>query len=186
MVWLGDAGAGLQCKLKGPKDTWDIYDLSAGGLPDSWHNGGRGGAVVAEQGEAVVVRAYSGPRSLKAGGQVEFRFGLVTPVKPLDPAHWKWQRTYHYYAPVVPVKIAPTERQHHQLPPGQRLNHTSIPFLNGAFAAYVKQAPLRGLKVRPTIRSPSRATTAEIWPLRSSFRSLQDGGGGPPGSAGTW
>jgi len=183
MVWLGDAGAGLQCKLKGPKDTWDIYDLSAGGLPDSWHNGGRGGAVVAEQGEAVVVRAASGPRSLEAGEQVEFRFGLlVTPVKPLDPAHWKW-RYYHYYAPVVPVeKIAATGANIINCHQGNALNpYINYPFLTTeAFAAYVKQAHAKGMKVKTyyTVRELSNYT-AELWPLRSlGFEVFTDGDGG--------
>jgi hypothetical protein len=35
MVWLGDYDAGLQCKLKGPRDTWDIASLHAGGIPES-------------------------------------------------------------------------------------------------------------------------------------------------------
>jgi hypothetical protein len=183
MVWLGDVDAGLQCKLKGPKDTWDIYDLSAGGLPDSWHNGGRGGAVVAEEREAVVIRAYSGPRSLKAGQQVEFRFGLlVTPVKPLDPAHWNW-RYYHYYAPVVPVeKIAPTGANIINCHQGNDLNpYINYPFLTAEpFAAYVREAHAKGLKVKTyyTVRELSNYT-AELWPLRSlGFEVFLDGAGG--------
>ena len=105
MVWLGDYNAGLQCKLKGPKDTWDISYL-CDGIPPSWGNQGKGGATVAEEGDAVVVRATSGPRSLKAGEELEFRFQLlVTPFKPLDPAHWS-QRYYHFGDPVVPVSEA--------------------------------------------------------------------------------
>ena len=183
MVWLGDVEAGLQCKLKGPVETWDIADLRAGGLPDSWHNGGRGGAVVAEQGEAVVLRAFSGPRSLKAGQEVEFRFGLlITPVKPLDPAHWKW-RYYHYYSPVVPVeKIAATGANIINCHQGNALNpYINYPFLNAeAFAAYVKQAHAKGIKVKTyyTVRELSNYV-AEMWPLRSlGSEVFVDGGGG--------
>ena len=32
-VWIGDYNAGLQLKLKGPEDTWDIYNLKAAGIP---------------------------------------------------------------------------------------------------------------------------------------------------------
>jgi hypothetical protein len=182
MVWLGDVDAGLQCKLKGPKDTWDIYDLSAGGLPDSWHNGGRGGATVAEEGQAVVLRAASGPRTLKAGQQVEFRFGLlVTPVKPLDPAHWDW-RYYHYYAPVVPVdQIAPTGANIINCHQGNDLNpYINYLFLTAdKFAAYVREAHAKGMKVKTyyTVRELSNYV-AEMWPLRSLGTEVFAGGAG--------
>jgi hypothetical protein len=99
MVWLGAADAGLQCKLKGPDDTWDIADLRAAGIPKSW---GNGGAEVGSEDAAVVFRATSGPRRLAAGEELEFRFGLmITPVKPLDPGHWQ-QRYFHFISKGFP------------------------------------------------------------------------------------
>ena len=183
MVWLGDFDAGLQCKLKGPKDTWDIGDLHAGGIPESWGNHGKGGATVSQAGDAVTVRAYSGPRSVKAGQEIEFRFALlVTPVKPLDPAHWT-QRYYHYYSPVVPVdEVARTGANIINCHQGNELNpYINYPFRTAeAFAAYVKQAHARGIKVKTyyTVRELSNYTT-EIWALRSlGFEVYLDGGGG--------
>jgi len=183
MVWLGDFDAGLQCKLKGPKDTWDIASLHEGGIPPSWGNRGKGGATVAEAGDAVIVRAQSGPRSLKAGEEMEFRFGLlVTPVKPLDPAHWT-QRYYHYYAPVVPVdEVAKTGANIINCHQGNALNpYINYPFLTTeAFGAYVKQAHAKGIKVKTyyTVRELSNYVV-EIWALRSlGFEVYLDGGGG--------
>lgn len=183
MVWIGDVEAGLHCKLKGPKDTWDIADLRAGGIPDSWGNHGRGGATVSEQGESVVFRAYSGPRSVKAGDELEFRFGLlITPVKPLNPSHWN-QRYYHYYAPVVPVEtIAKTGANIINCHQGNELNpYINYPFLTtGPMAAYVKDAHAKGMKVKTyyTVRELSNYV-AEMWALRSLGDEIfLDGGGG--------
>ena len=98
-VWLGDYHAGLQLKLKGTEDTWDIYNLKPAGIPAAWGNDGKGGCTVLEEGGRVVVRAFSGPRVSQAGEKLFFRFGLLpTPVKPLDRAHWR-QRYYHIYGP---------------------------------------------------------------------------------------
>lgn len=91
-VWLGDPEGGLQLTLQGEKNTWDVVTLHDSGLPASWSNGGQGGCDVVEEGETVLVRAYSGKRSLKAGEELKFRFRLlITPFKPIDPKHWNWR-----------------------------------------------------------------------------------------------
>lgn len=182
MVWIGDVDAGLQCKLKGNTESWDIYDLESG-VPDSWGNSGKGGCNIIEDGDAVIVRAYSGPRSVKAGDKLEFRFGLlVTPVKPLDPAHWR-QRYYHQYVPVQTAKDAgATIINIHQ---GNELNpYINYPFLTtDKLAAYIKAAHEQGMKVKIyyTVRELSNHVV-EMWPLRSLGNEVfSDGpGGGDP------
>ncbi len=95
MIWLGDVNAGLQCKLRGPKDFWSLYGLSEQIVPRSWYNDGQGGCRVEESGSAVVFRAFSGPRKLVAGSTIEFRASfLVTPLRLLDLRHWD-RRYYH-------------------------------------------------------------------------------------------
>jgi len=91
MVWIGDADAGLQVKLVEDKAIWD-YNFKESGLPESWNNEGKGGCDVSEYGNTVLVNAYTGPRSLKAGQtlSLKFRF-MITPCKPIDPAHWNWR-----------------------------------------------------------------------------------------------
>jgi len=92
MVWLGNADAGLQLKLIPDSDAWQVSDLRESGLPASWCNGGRGGADMTESGNQVLLQAYSGPRTLKAGEDMTFRFRLlITPFKPIDPQHWNWR-----------------------------------------------------------------------------------------------
>jgi hypothetical protein len=182
LVWLGDVQAGLQCKLKGPQDTWDTNGLTAG-IPQSWGNGGHGGATLGEQGETVTLRAYSGPRTLNAGEDVEFRFALlVTPVKPLDPQHWK-QRYYHFCDRVVAVdKIVPTGAAIINCHHGNELNpNISYPFHHDeALAAYAAQAHAKGLKFKIYYNLGELSNyVTELWALRSlGYEVFCDGNGG--------
>ena len=180
MVWLGDFNAGLQCKLKGPKDTWDIAGLEAG-IPPSWGNSGKGGATVTEEGDAVVLRATSGSRSLLAGEKLEFRFQLlITPFKPLDPSHWS-HRYFHFSIPFVPVNEAAGTGAtiincHH----ANELNpHINYPFrTTEKLAAYVNEAHAKGIKTKIyyTVRELSNYV-AEMWALRSLGSEVFLGGG---------
>jgi hypothetical protein len=179
-VWMGDYNAGLQLKLKGPEDTWDIYDLKAAGVPTSWGNDGKGGCTVTEDGDRVLVRAYSGERNLKAGEELLFRFALlVTPVKPLDRAHWS-QRYYHILGPPEDaVRCGATVINVHQ---GNELNpYINYPFLTvDKLSAYVNEAHSLGMKVKIyyTVRELSNHVV-EMWALRSLGNEIfVDGPGG--------
>lgn len=120
MVWLGDADAGVQLQLRGPRDVWLPVAWTAADVPQSWSNGGRGGCDVAERGDSVLVKAYTGERTLRAGEMLELRFRLlVTPFKPIDPNHWNWR--------YGDVKGAGTVLHvHHGTPPNPYINY---PFL---------------------------------------------------------
>jgi hypothetical protein len=183
-VWMGDYNAGLQLKLKGPEDTWDIYDLKAAGIPSAWGNDGKGGCTISEEGDRVVVRAYSGERTLRAGDKLLFRFGLLaTPVKPLDPAHWS-QRYYHIYGPPEnAARCGATIINVHQ---GNELNpYINYPFLTtDKLAAYVNEAHTLGLKVKIyyTVRELSNHVV-EFWALRSLGNEVFVDG---PGGGGAW
>lgn len=184
MVWLGDWNAGLQLKLKNTEDTWDIYDLRSKGLPASWDNSGRGGCTVLEEGERVVVRAFSGPRTLKTGEEILFRFSLlITPVKPLDPAHFS-QRYYHdYVEPEVAAEAGATIVNIHH---GNDLNpYINYPFLTvDKLAAYTNAAHQKGLKAKIyyTVRELTTALP-ELWALRSLGDEIFTSG---PGGGSAW
>ncbi|MEI8043444.1 MAG: glycoside hydrolase domain-containing protein, partial [Verrucomicrobiota bacterium] len=88
--WLGDVNAGLMLRFKDadyerpPVNVY--YSFRPLRLPKSWGNDGRGGVdLAASKGERVLVRAYSGPRSLKKGDVLDFIFELyLTPFRTLD------------------------------------------------------------------------------------------------------
>ena len=168
-VWIGEVAAGLYCKLKDSQDSWTLGSLHEAGLPAAWDNGGKGGCTVTEESnDVVVVRAYSGDRTLKAGETLEFCFGLlITPVKPLDPAHWR-QRYFHSYAPPqAAVDVGANIINIHH---GNDLNpNINYPFLAAdKLAAYTKDAHAKGVRVKLyyTVRELSNRV-AEMWALRS-------------------
>jgi len=151
-LWVGDVNAGVQLKLKGPNYTWPLvnihYHHKPLDMPDAWVNGGRGGCTVTEEGDAVVIRAFSGKRTIEAGQELHFHFGLlVTPVKPLDRGHWG-NRYYHRVAP--PAEIAKTGANvvniHHANPQNRYINY---PFLNiDQLKPYVAECHRHGLKAK--------------------------------------
>lgn len=183
-VWIGDYNAGLQLKLKGPEDTWDLYDLKLSGIPKSWGNEGKGGWTVSEEQNRVMVTAYSGERILNQGEELQFRFALlVTPVKPLDHAHWG-QRYYHIFGePENAVQCGATIINVHQ---GNELNpYINYPFLAvDKLSAYVNEAHGLGLKVKIyyTVRELSNHV-AEMFALRSLGDEVFVDG---PGGGGAW
>jgi len=146
-IWLGDFDAGLQVHLRGSKDTWDLVNLRDAGLPSSWHNGGKGGCAIVETGDAVVVRAYSGPRKIDAGQTCEFVFRfLVTPFKPIDARHWNWRCGDVDGAGNI-VHI------HHGAPPNSYINY---PFIQGRELA----AAIQQIRSKPKRTSPGSLSYA--------------------------
>ena len=105
-LWIGEVNAGLSCKLKHTEDRWDLFNLRESGIYKDWGNGGKGGCTVEESGrDEVLVRAYTGPRRVKAGEELHFNFGLlITPVKVLDKGHWQWR--YSHRSQAAPVAEA--------------------------------------------------------------------------------
>ncbi len=93
-LWLGDVNAGLRIQLKGENYVRPLvilhYDHFPLRYPPAWHNHGQGGAAVEEETNAVLFRAYSGPRRIEPGESLHFDFTLlVTPFKTLDTdAQW--------------------------------------------------------------------------------------------------
>ncbi|MEA1949998.1 MAG: DUF6067 family protein, partial [Planctomycetota bacterium] len=99
-AWLGDVKAGMGIKLLGEKDYWDLSGLRWE-EHRQWINEAMGGASLSEDGDTVVLRAFTGAKTLKAGEPLKLRFRLyVTPFKPLRPDHWNlrfFDNIVHYH-----------------------------------------------------------------------------------------
>jgi hypothetical protein len=173
-AWLGDVNAGLHYSLRGanysrPLNT-NFYQLKPLNMPVSWSNEGKGGIDIFEQGDiAVVVKAYSGKRTLKAGETLHFNFNLlITPFKPLDTAgQWK-HRFFHRFKPLKEIAAtgANTVNVHHATEINPFINY---PFLRPKeMKAYIDEAHDMGMKVKIyyTVRELSNFAP-ELFALRS-------------------
>jgi len=172
-VWIGDADAGVQVKLKGenyrrPLLT-NFYEDGPLNLPPAWFNQGRGGISIREDGAVVLVSCYSRARRLEAGQELHFDFELLlTPFRPLDTAAQWRTRFFHSFKPVDEVvrSGANTVNVHHANAANPYINY---PFLHvPQMKTYVDEAHQQGLKVKIyyTIRELSNHA-AELFALRS-------------------
>jgi hypothetical protein len=181
--WIGDVPAGVHCELRGGSYNGPLMNLFHPAPPATWSNGGQGGVTLERGGSAVVARAYSGARDLKAGEEVTFEFALIlTPVKPIDTA--KTFATRYYHGGDKPIISDYTV--------GSGINVINVhhandvnPYINYPFIVVdplkqlVQTWQQRGMKVKLyyTVRELSNYMT-ELWALRSLGTEVLAGGGG--------
>jgi hypothetical protein len=182
LVWIGAANAGLQCNLLLDDDAWLLHGMTEDALPRSWHNEGRGGVHIVENGAGdVLFQAFSGERTLRVGESTVFRFALlVTPFHTLETAaHWR-ARYYHTGGAesiADAVDAGATVINLHQ---GNDLNpYINYPFRNAAaLSDYIRKAEAHAIRVKLyyTVRELS-AFAEEIWILRSLGHEILATGG---------
>ena len=153
-LWMGGVHAGLYCRLKSP-------------LMD-WQNDGKGGITIGESADRVLFRASSGERAVTPNDAMHFSFRLLpTPVKPMDPDHWKYRYVQAYEPPADLQALDATVINIHQ---GKLPNlYINYPFLNlDLLVPYVSEAHAHGMKVKLyyTIRELT-THLPELWTLRS-------------------
>jgi len=172
-LWIGDINAGIQLKLKDENYSRPLlniyYRYQPMNLPSSWGNDGKGGCEVIEEDERVVIRAYSGERTIEPGEELHFNFSLLlTPFKPLETRkHWK-QRYYHQYGPVDKAIEAGANivNIHHANETNPYINY---PFLHvDEMRDYIKYVHDKGMKAKIyyTVRELT-SHVLELWALRS-------------------
>ncbi|HTP12669.1 MAG TPA: glycoside hydrolase domain-containing protein [Bacteroidota bacterium] len=172
--WTGDVNAGIACSFRDenyvrPLNT-NFYLLKPLKMPPSWYNEGNGGFRFGTgDTQALVLRAFSGARKVKAGDKLHFYFSLMlTPFKLIDTdAQWS-TRYYHKYGNVKEIAAigANTVNVHHATSVNPYLNY---PFLRPKeMKAYVDSAHALGMKVKIyyTVRELSDRAP-EIFTLRS-------------------
>ena len=189
-AWIGDVNAGLQYSLRGdnysrPLNT-NFYQLKPLNMPVSWCNDGKGGIDIFQQGDDVVmVKAYSGKRTLKAGEKLHFNFNLlITPFKPIDTEGQWANRFYHRFEPLEKIAAtgANTINVHHATEINPYINY---PFLKPKeMKAYIDEAHELGMKVKIyyTVRELSNFAP-ELFALRSLGDEILSSG---PGGGFAW
>lgn len=192
-VWMGSVEAGLQVKLRGPaseENIWSNYKPEESGIPESWSNGGQGGALITAAANNVTLQAYTGPVVLQLAESRELCLSLIpTPVKPRDPQHWtnpnRWKMRYSMLASVAPGQSkalgANDVTAFHATPANPWINY---PFIaDERLKRFVAEAHEAGMNARLyyTVRELSNQA-AELWPLwsmREEFFAPGKGEGGP-------
>ena len=189
-AWLGDVNAGLQFSLRAenysrPLNT-NFYQSKPLNMPPSWFNEGKGGIAMREvDGSTVLVRCFSGSRTVRPGQDLHFDFNLLlTPFKPLDTSFQWSTRFFHSFKPVDDAirTGANTINVHH----GNDVNpYLNYPFLHPSqMKAYIDEAHQKGVKVKiyDTIRELSNHAP-EIFALRSLGSEIFSTG---PGGGFSW
>lgn len=172
-AWLGDVNAGLNFSLRDEKYVrplnTNFYLQKPLLLPASWGNGNKGGIRISENGDQVLVKNYSGERSMKKGESLYYNFTmLITPFHALD-TDFQWKtRFYHKYENVDSIKSkgATIVNIHHANAINPFINY---PFIeHKAMKSYIDQAHKVGLdvKIYNTVREVSNIAY-ELFPLRS-------------------
>ncbi|MFC2160546.1 glycoside hydrolase domain-containing protein [Acidobacteriota bacterium] len=188
-IWVGDVNGGFQCSFRAenysrPLNT-NFYLSKPLHMPPSWFNDGKGGCEIKEDGHAVIIKTYSGSRTLQPGEDLYFNFNLLlTPFKPLD-TQTQWDtRFYHAYEPIdkIAASGANTINNHHANEVNPFINY---PFINTEkMKKYVNTAHEKGFKVKiyNTIRELSNKA-AEIFAFRSLGEEIYTPG---PGGGFSW
>ena len=173
-VWLGDVNAGFQLSFRDqnyvrPLNT-NFYLSKPLNMPPSWFNGGKGGFRFEQvDGSTLLLQAYSGSRTIKAGEELHYNFAfLITPFKLINTdAQWQ-TRFYHRFVPLDTIAAtgANTINVHHATAINPYINY---PFLRPMqMKSYIDSAHQRGFKVKIyyTVRELSNRSP-ELFTLRS-------------------
>jgi len=188
-VWVGDVNGGLQCSFRAenysrPLNT-NFYLSKPLNMPPSWFNDGKGGCEIKDDGQAVIIKTYSGPRTVQPDKDLYFHFNLLlTPFKPLDTKTQWATRFYHAYKPIdeIAASGANTINNHHANEVNPYINY---PFIHTELMKqYVDTAHKRGFKVKiyNTIRELSNKAS-EIFAFRSLGEEIFSPG---PGGGFSW
>ncbi len=184
-LWLGNVNKGLQYVLRDenyerPLNT-NFYHNKPLKLPKSWGNNNRGGIKFTRKGKVVLVKNYSGKRSLKKGDVLYYniRF-MITPFKSIDIKKHFETRFVHKYVTVEQAKEwdGTVINVHHATDINPYINY---PFYNlKKQRTYIENAHKHGIKVKlyNTIRELSYRAY-ELFALRSLGDEIfNDGKGG--------
>ncbi|MBL7863917.1 MAG: hypothetical protein JNK10_03510 [Cyclobacteriaceae bacterium] len=185
-AWIGSVNGGIQFSLRAenysrPLNT-NFYLQKPLNLPPSWGNDGKGGIRMNEKENTVVIKAFSGARSMKKGEELHYNFTLlITPFHTLQTdSQWK-TRYYHKYSPIDTIlrRGATVVNIHHANEINPYINY---PFLRTReMKAYIDAAHKKNLKVKiyNTVRELSNRAyeTPVLRSLGTEIYSPGNGGG---------
>jgi hypothetical protein len=174
-LWAGNAVGGLTFDMMHNQDIWPTtYNYRNWGVPQSWDNQAKGGCDFTRDAKVARIHAYTGPRTWKAGDEVDFHFHLlITPFKPIDMGlfHYRYcgkEQRHYQEDPNGPKYGANIAHTHHAM--GGINPWINYPFLTmDAMKAYRQRLLGYGyedMDLYYTLREISNHMS-EIWALRS-------------------
>ena len=179
-VWMGAINGGLKVKLKGKNYQRQLVNLyyPFGPLhePESWGNGNKGGIDIYSQDKAVMIKAYSGQRTLKKGETYQFDAEfLVTPFKLINKDIQFNDRYYHSDIDTTTNTIKLAEQHGANI---INIHHKKdiYPFLDYPFAndnvpdlkAFIDSAHTKNFKTKLYYTTREISVNApEIWAMRA-------------------
>ncbi|MNK04172.1 hypothetical protein D3C87_220310 [compost metagenome] len=179
-VWMGAVNGGLKVKLKGKNYQRQLVNLyyPFGPLhePESWGNNHKGGVDIYEQDKTVMIKAYSGQRTLKKGETYQFDAEfLVTPFKLINKDIQFNDRYYHSDIDTTSNTIKLAEQHGANI---INVHHKKdiYPFLDYPFAndnvpdlkAFIDSAHTKGIKTKIYYTTREISVNApELWAMRA-------------------
>ena len=183
-AWIGTVNAGLQYSLRDEKYSrplnTNFYLQKPLLLPASWGNQEKGGVNITTRDSSVLVRNYSGSRSMKKGDSLFYDLTLlITPFHPIN-TDFQWAtRFYHRYNAIDSIKAtgATVVNIHHATPINPWINYPFIEWKK--MKTYIDEAHAKGLKVKiyNTVRELSNRAY-ELFPMHSLGHEIYSPGRG--------
>lgn len=180
-IWMGNINAGLNFCFKDKNYVRPLvniyYALGKLNLPASWGNANKGGIdILPEKNGTVLMKAYSGERSMQKGETLQYNFNmLVTPVKPLNLQGQAQERFYHSnsdvssdYIPAALKAGANMINVHHKKDIYPFINYPYYDEAVPELKRFISDAHSKDLDVR--LYYTTRELTVkipELWALRS-------------------
>jgi len=110
MLWVGNVNGGMRIKWKAENYVRPLiniyYSFHQLHLPPSWGNEGKGGVVVKDTEDVVLIKAFSGSREMIESEQLHYDFELlITPFKLIDKSVKFGDRYFHGGGKVAHEKV---------------------------------------------------------------------------------
>lgn len=160
MLWLGAVNGGIRVKWKAENYIRPLVNIYYGfgplHLPTSWGNAGKGGVIVREDKDEVVINAFSGSRSVVPGDILHYNFEiLITPFKVIDNEKKYGDRYFHGGGAIASSKVKLAKEQganviniHHNEDIYPFINYPYLDAFKDTITEIVKEAHQENMRMK--------------------------------------
>ncbi len=160
MLWVGAVNGGIRVKWKAENYVRPLVNIYYGfgplHLPPSWGNAGKGGVIVNEDNDDVVINAFSGSRSVVPGDAFNYNFEiLITPFKVIDNDKKYGDRYFHGGGAIASSKVKMAKEQganviniHHNEDIYPFINYPYLDAFKDTITEIVKEAHQENMRMK--------------------------------------